>query len=205
MGVGMSKDLSVRYEFAVASDEQFHKLADAFAHALKAVENQGYSVEYAGEILNHPGQIGVIGRPGSGKSTFFDAVMDSFISSISSDAAKVEVKQKTQPSYDRSRDVQVWKRWLLDGKDGKKEVRIVDAQASSALSHLPGVMLDQMESAGISIHEHPDNPEEYCDLVMRFNYDGEGVRTIELKATQSVAKDDEFANSFLPNVQDLIV
>ncbi len=68
----MSKNLTRTFRFDISSDEQFYALANAFTHALRAVEQQGYAVEYNGATLHHPGQIGVKGKSGIGKSEFFD-------------------------------------------------------------------------------------------------------------------------------------
>ena len=188
----MIKELTHTYRFDISTDEQFAELAGVFGHAMTAVEEQGYNVEYNGRTLHHPGQIGVIGRSAIGKSTFFNSVMDTF-----ADAA-AQVSEKRQPSHDQSREVLVWKQWLM--QDGR-EVRLQDLHAQAALSHMPDMHLPNRESAGITIFEHVDESTEFCDMVMHFGYDESGRRYLEVQTTDDVAQSEAFAQGFLPEAQ----
>lgn len=191
----MSKNLTQTYRFDISSDEQFYTLANAFTYALRAVEQQGYAVEFNGETLHHPGQIGVRGRSGIGKSDFFNAAMAAFL------PADVKPSEKLQPSADETRMVQVWKQWLLATE--RKEYRIEDVHAGAALTHMPEMHLPIREWAGVSIYEHADEPEKYCDMVLDMRYDAQGRRTAEIRTTDAVAQSDDFSAGFLPQVRDI--
>ena len=195
----MVKDLTQTFLFNIETDEQFEQLAFAFRHALSAVEEQGYSVEYGGRMLHHPGQIGVIGRSAIGKSTFFNTAMDSYV------PPETTVREKLQPSADETRNVLVWKQWVT-GKDkdhNPREIRIQDVHAQSALAHRPEMFLEEQENPGITIFEHVDEDADYCDMMMRFSYDEHGRRHLEIHTTEDVAEADAFVQGFLPEVQTL--
>ncbi len=190
----MSKTLTQSFRFDISSDEQFYTLANAFTHALKAVEDQGYAVNYNGETLHHPGQIGVRGQSGIGKSEFFNAVMGAFLPGI-------KPTEKLQPSADETRMVQVWKQWLHT--DSQKDYRIEDFLAVSSLSHLPDIVLPERDWAGVSIYEHIEDKNNFCDMVMRMYYDDEGHRHALIETTEAVAQSEEFSAGFLPQVRDI--
>lgn len=192
----MSKTFTSTYKFNIETDEQFSVLANAFGHAMTAVEEQGYSVPYGGRDLFHPGQIAVQGRSGIGKSSFFNEVMQAFA------PQDAQVNERLQPSADESRTVQVWKRWVSDTE--RREVRIEDLEAVNALSHLPDTHLPDRDMAGISIMEHALDAEELgvFDMLLVFNYD-DGRRVLEVKTTQEVAESSSFQEEFLPLVEDL--
>ncbi|MCB1680833.1 MAG: hypothetical protein KDI65_02760, partial [Alphaproteobacteria bacterium] len=174
----MSKNLTQSFRFDITSDEQFYTLANAFTHALRAVEQQGYAVEYNGETLHHPGQIGISGRSGIGKSAFFNAVMTAFLPGVMP-------TQKLQPSANETRMVQVWKQWLQTNP--QKEYRVEDMHAKAALIHMPEMHLPLREVPGVTVFEHPDDKADYCDLMMSFAYDGEGRRIAQIRTTEATA------------------
>lgn len=192
----MNKNLNVSYDFNVTDEQDFVDLAKAFMNVIKAVENQGYSVEYHGETLNHTGKIGVIGRPASGKSHFINIAADQYFPD------NVEVSGQTHPSHDQRRDIKLWKRWRLS--DGSREIRLQDDQALSALHNT--FLVQEFEDdnyRGVGIIEHPKNPEEFCDAIVKFHYDEHGQRMINLTVSDNVAAEKEFIDDFLPNVDSL--
>ncbi len=191
----MSKKLTQSFRFDISSDEQFYTLANAFTHALKAVEQQGYAVEYLGHTgLHHPGQIGVRGQSGIGKSEFFNVVMGAFL-------PEVQPSQRLHPSADQTRMVQVWKQWLVS--DQQKEYRVEDVHAGEALAHLPAMHLPIRDWAGVSIYEHVDEKQDFCDMTIHFHYDWEGHRYAEIRTTDAVAQSEDFSSGFLPQVRDI--
>lgn len=191
----MSKTLSQSYRFDISTDEQFYTLANAFTHALKAVEAQGYAADYNGQTLHHPGQIGVKGTSGIGKSEFFNTVMGAFL------PPGAQVAEKLQPSADRTRMVQVWKQWLVP--DAQREYRIEDLHAEEALIHMPEMRLPERDWAGVSIYEHVDERSEYCDMMLDLHYEEDGRRIAQIRATESVAQAQDFSSGFLPLVRDI--
>ncbi len=191
----MSKTLSQSFRFDISTDEQFHALANAFTHALKAVEAQGYAAEYNGQTLHHPGQIGVKGTSGIGKSEFFNTVMGAFL------PKDAQVSEKLQPSADQTRMVQVWKQWRVPGE--QKEYRVEDLHAEAALIHMPEMHLPERDWAGVSIYEHVDERSNFCDMMLELHYEQDGRRTAKILTTNAVAQDAEFSAGFLPLVRDI--
>ena len=194
-GLGELKTHTNIFRFDITSDKQFQSLANAFTHALRAVEQQGYAVEYHGRMLYHPGQIGVRGISGIGKSEFFNTVMSAFLPS------DVESTERLQPSADEKRMVQVWKQWLLKGS--QKEYRIEDILAVTSLAHLTDTQLPSRDWAGVSIFEHIDDRTEFCDIVMELLYDDNGHRIAQISTTDAVAQSKDFSSGFLPQVRDI--
>ncbi len=191
----MSKNHTIEHSFDITSDEAFNSLADAFSSVIGAVEAQGYGTEYNGEMLYHPGQIGVIGKSGTGKSTFINRAVDGALSDAS-------VEEKLHPSHDKSRLVQVWKQWTSD--DGARQIQSKDVMASSSLMHL-GMSMRPPErtQAGVTFFEHALDMEDMCDMVLRFRYDEDGGRFLDLKTTEDVASSAAFTDDFLPNANAL--
>lgn len=192
----MSKDLTQLFRFDVTQESDFLTLANAFAHAMKAVEKQGYAVEYNGETLLHPGQIGIRGISGIGKSTFFDTVMHAF-----AEPEPATVTQKHQPSGDLSRNVQVWKHW--DMKTLGKQVIIEDSHARAALIGYPAMSPPERTRPGVTVYEHIEENNGFCDAMLKMDYDDQGRRIAEVRVTEEVALDDDFSSGFIPRVRDI--
>ncbi len=190
----MSKNHIIEHSFDITSDEAFNSLADAFSSVIGAVEAQGYGTEYNGEMLYHPGQIGVIGKSGTGKSTFINRAVDGALSDAS-------VEEKLHPSHDETRLVQVWKQWTSD--DGARQIQSKDVMASSGLMHMKGMELPERMQAGVTFFEHALGMEDVCDMVLRFRYDDDGGRFLDLKTTEEVASSAAFTDDFLPNANAL--
>ncbi len=192
----MNKNLNVSYDFNITAEKDFLELAQAFVSVIKAVENQGYSVIYHGKELNHTGKIGVLGRPACGKSHFIGIAADQYF------AGEVEVSGQTHPSHNQKRDIKLWKRWKLS--DGSKEIRLQDDQALSALQGTFIVQdFDDDNYRGVGIFEHPKDPEEFCDAIVRFSYDDQGQRILSLTVSDEVASEEVFVEGFIPYINEL--
>lgn len=188
----MSKKLKQVSEFDISDEAHFQELCCAFLHALKAVEAQGYGVEYGGEMLYQPGQIGVIGPPASGKSTFFSTAMEAFAPLDS------KVTEKYNPSHDKTRNVLVWRHWI--SQQNNKEITLMDMQAHDALHHLPEMNPPERKLAGLAIYEHVAGNEGHLDMLLRFRYKDDGSRVLQMSVTDDVAQNTDFAENFLPRV-----
>lgn len=191
----MKKSLKHIGEFDISDEAHFQELCGAFSHALKAVEAQGYGVEYAGEILYHPGQIGVIGPPASGKSTFFKTAMQAFAPEDSI------VTEKYNPSHDQSRNILVWRHWI--SLQNNKEITLMDMHAYHALHHLAEMNPPDRKLAGLAIYEHVQGNEGHLDMLLKFRYNESGRRVLDVSATEGVTQNTDFKENFLPSVQHL--
>ncbi len=190
----MEKDHSITHRFDVTSDEAFEGLAHAFAKVLPVIEAQGYGVEYGGEMLYHPGQVGVVGKAGSGKSTFINTAVETAY------PQKHDVQEKLHPSHDEARLVQVWKQWATD--DGAHQIQTHDLFASASLSHMPNMRPPERVASGVTFYEHGADMRENCDMMMRFEYDDTGRRFLEIETSAEIAGDDAYRQSMLPLTYD---
>ena len=200
----MKRDLNVSKTFNVSTDQDFDSVAKAFPSLLSLFEELSASVMYHGEELHHPGQIGVIGRARSGKSNFLNTAINAHMSGR--DAHEDEIKLPR--SAKDTGEVQVLKRWVSD----ECEIRIQDEKA---IGHLlnnndadcpvahADLLLPDFDRPGIRIMEHPDDKEEFCDMLLEFYYDDDGQRFLEMKTTDDVANSDAYQKEFAPSVKCL--
>lgn len=188
----MEKDLKLCGQVDISSEENFKVLCHAFSHAFKAVEAQGYAAQYAGDTLYHPGQIGVIGPPAVGKSTFFNAAVRAYFPS------DVQTSDQYIPSHDRKRNVLAWKEWLSN-EHGGRQVLLSDMMVLSSMN----IIVPERKFSGVSIFEHVSGDEGNLDMLLRFRYEQDGARKLDIHVTDSVAQQPDFKEKFLPVLHSL--
>ena len=190
--------MSLTYRFNASSNAQFLLFASSLGHVFAVLATQGGDVvEYKGQRLFQPLQIGLTGKSGSGKSTLIETAVKQGLKDC-------PLKQTIQTvrSADNTRDVKALMRWVHDDF----EIRSQDQRALSALS-AHQVELPDFDRPGIRVFEHAyEDLKPHCALLIHFERTDDGKRVIRMDIqNQSPDLLNIINEQFLPETQSLLI